>query len=192
MMAEARAGSTAARGQLFEVHRAYLLAVAGAELDAGLRAKADASDLVQESLFEALLGFSSFDGRRPEQLQAWLREILLHNVANFRRRYHGTAMREAAREVPLPVPWPGARPGEHLANGDSTPSGKASRREEQERLQQVLARMPEHYRQVVVWHIHENRTFIDIGQRLGCSAGAAKQLWHRALQRLEQELRNHP
>jgi RNA polymerase sigma-70 factor (ECF subfamily) len=190
LMAAARAGSTAARGQLFESHRPYLLTIAATELDRRLQAKADASDLVQETLFEALLAFSRFDGGQPEHLRAWLREILLHNVANVRRRYKGTAKRNVGRERPLPIPWPGAQPGEGLANDDSTPSGQASHREESERLKQALLRMPGHYRNVIVWHLQDSQTFADIGLRLARSADAAKQLWHRALQCLMNELGN--
>ena len=42
LLAAARAGSTAAMGQLLEPHRRYLHAVAADELDRDLRAKADA------------------------------------------------------------------------------------------------------------------------------------------------------
>jgi RNA polymerase sigma-70 factor (ECF subfamily) len=187
LLAAARAGSGAACGQLLEAHRPYLFTVATAELDRDLRAKADAADLIQETLFEAVIGFSRFDGCRPAQLRAWLREILLHNIANFRRYFKDTVMRDITREVPLPG-RPGGQPGEGLANDDSTPSRKVLRREEHERLQQALARIPGHYRDVIVWHLQEERGFADIGQRLGRSADAAKQLWRRALQYLTNEL----
>jgi RNA polymerase sigma-70 factor (ECF subfamily) len=64
----------------------------------------------------------------------------------------------------------------------------ATRRDEHERLKQALDRLPEHYRQVVVWHLYVHWTFADIGQRLSCSAGAAKQIWLRALQHLARHL----
>jgi RNA polymerase sigma-70 factor (ECF subfamily) len=189
LLAAARAGSTHDRGQLLETHRAYLLTVAAGELDHDLQAKADATDLVQESLCEALSGFDAFAGSEPEHLRAWLREILRNNIANVRRHYKGTAMRRVDRERPLPVPWPGGLPGEGLANDDSTPSGKAARHEEHERLHQALAKLPSHYRDVIVWRLQEHRSFADIGERLGRSASAAKQLWLRAVQRLASELR---
>jgi RNA polymerase sigma-70 factor (ECF subfamily) len=188
LLAAAHAGSTAARGQLLDAHRPYLLAIAAAALDCELRAKADAADLVQEALLEALLAFDRFDGGRLEQLRSWLREILLYNIGNFRRRYRTAAMRNVAREVSLPVAWPGALPGEHLTADDSTPSGQATRHERDEVLQRALARLPEHYRNVIVWHLQDNRPFAEIGRRLGRSAEAVRHLWLRALQRLSHEL----
>jgi RNA polymerase sigma-70 factor (ECF subfamily) len=137
---------------------------------------------------DALLEFRNFQGATPEQLRAWLRAILIHKVANTHRRYKQTAMRNVGREQPLPIPWPGGLPGEGLSGDDSTPAGKAKRREEQARLDQALAQLPEHYREVVVAHLHENRSFAEIGRCLGRTEDAAKQLWLRALQRLEREM----
>jgi DNA-directed RNA polymerase specialized sigma24 family protein len=45
---------------------------------------------------------------------------------------------------------------------------------------------------VILWRYQEERTFEEIGQALGCSADAARQLWRRALERLGRELRAPP
>ena len=58
----ARAGSSEALGQMLDAYRAYLLQIAGRELDTQLRAKAGASDLVQETLLEAFRDFAGFHG----------------------------------------------------------------------------------------------------------------------------------
>lgn len=184
----ARAGSTIALGQLLEAHRRYLHAVAAAELDSSLRAKADAADLVQESLLEALHDFDAFRDNSAEQFRAWLREILRNNLANFRRRYRATAMRDVGREVPLAATETSAGGTAQLAVQVSSPSSQASRCEEKERLFRVIEQLPAHYRDVIVWRVREASTFADIGRRLGRSADAAKQLWLRAVQRLMQEL----
>ena len=52
----------------------------------------------------------------------------------------------------------------------------------------ALGRIPEHYRQVVVWHQYDRLTFEEIGRRLGRSAESARKLWSRALIRLAEEL----
>jgi RNA polymerase sigma-70 factor, ECF subfamily len=192
LLSDARAGSAEALGELLEAHRRYLLAVASSELDSTLQAKADAADLVQESLLEALHDFAHFCDYRPEQLRAWLRQILRNNLANFRRHYRATAMRDVGREVPLPAADMSAQPGEHLPTQIRTPSSHASRREEKEQLFRVIAQLPGHYRDVIVWRIHETQTFAEIGHRLGRSPDAAKQLWLRAVQRLMHELKSRP
>ena len=82
--------SAAAFGEVFEACRAYLLAVADRELDADLRAKGGASDIVQETFMEAHRDITQFHGTSDEELRAWLRRLLLNNVSNFRRRYQSS------------------------------------------------------------------------------------------------------
>src|SRR5262245_55812569 len=79
-LAAARAGSSEALGQALEACRNYLLLIALRELDSGLQAKGGASDLVQETMVDALRDFRRFHGSSEAELQAWLRELLLHNL----------------------------------------------------------------------------------------------------------------
>src|SRR2546423_1075372 len=102
-LAAARAGSNEALGQALEVCRAYLLRIANDGLDAALRAKGGASDLVQETFLEAQRDFPRFNGTSDAEWKAWLRQLLVHNAANFARRYRGTGKRRADRAVPLPM-----------------------------------------------------------------------------------------
>ena len=99
---EARAGSVAALGQLFEGCRKYLLLVANGELDSELRPEggcigSGAGDLLRRAArFQAV---SRFD---PAELFAWLTGILTHRLSNHIRHY-ATRMRDVRREVPLDV-----------------------------------------------------------------------------------------
>src|SRR5215471_5317922 len=86
-LAEARAGEVHALGEALEACRAYLLHVAEHELETGLRAKGGASDLVQQTFMEAQQDFSRFAGTSEAELLAWLRRMLLNNIANFRRQW---------------------------------------------------------------------------------------------------------
>src|SRR6476469_3978998 len=95
----ARGGSAQALGEALEACRVYLQAIAERELDPELRAKGGASDLVQETFLEAHKDFAQFKGDTEDALLAWLRRMLLNNLANFRRRYRGTRKRRAGREV---------------------------------------------------------------------------------------------
>jgi RNA polymerase sigma-70 factor (ECF subfamily) len=184
-LAAARAGSAEALGRLFEQFRPYLLAIAAAELDADLAAKVGPSDLVQETFLESHRDFAAFRGEQPDELRSWIRQVLLHNLQNSRRRYQKTLARRVGREVPLPVLGPRALPGEHLSADDSTPSAHFGRSEDRNRVQQAIARLPEHYRAVIVWHHKEGLTFAAIGARLNRSPDAARLLWWRALQHLK-------
>jgi RNA polymerase sigma-70 factor (ECF subfamily) len=166
-----------------------LLLIAGEELDSDLQAKAGASDLVQDTLLEAQRGFADFKGDTHRQLLAWLRRILLNNLANFNRRYRRTQRRQVAREVSLDAD---PRLSGLLKSDSSTPSGKTIRREEVEALEQALLKLPEHYRQVIVMRHRENRSFAEIGKQLERSADAARMLWWRALENLAEQLSDGP
>src|SRR5215467_12834077 len=106
----ARAGSGAALGRALNGCRAYLLLIAEKELDPDLRAKGGASDLVQETFLEAQRDFARFDGTSEAELLAWLRRILVNNLGNFSRRYHGTHRRALDREVELRQPADSSNP----------------------------------------------------------------------------------
>ena len=73
LIAQARAGSAEALGQLLVTYQRYLLLVAERELDPDLRAKGSASDLVQETFLEAQRDFARFQGSSRDELRAWLR-----------------------------------------------------------------------------------------------------------------------
>ena len=130
LLAEARNGSPAALGEALEACRAYLLTVAGQELDPALCAKAGASDLVQQTFLEAQRDFGRFDGTTEEELLNWLRRVLLNNVSNFARAYRATGKRNVGREIELEAgrssaDWRGA-----LAGDTTTPSGLVMQEEQ--------------------------------------------------------------
>jgi RNA polymerase sigma-70 factor (ECF subfamily) len=188
-LVEARSGCLDALGPALEAYRQYLLGVAERELDSALRAKGGASDLVQETFLEAQRDFAQFQGASAAELQAWLRRLLLNNLANFTRLYRGTDKRDVGREVLLEAGTPGvADPG--LAAATPSPSGEAMANEQAEVVRAALARLPDDYRQVLIWRYQEGRSFDEIGQRLQRTANAARKLFARALEHFEQEMEN--
>src|SRR5262245_7270734 len=86
-LAAARAGSCEALGQALESCRGYLLCIAAERLPDGLGAKAGASDLVQQTFLEAQRDLPGFHGESDEEWRAWLRRLLLNNLANLVRDY---------------------------------------------------------------------------------------------------------
>ena len=95
-----RQGDPTAREQLFDIYRPYLHLLAQGQLGRHLRAKCDASDLVQQTLLEAHRDFSGFQGTQEVELLAWLRRILAHNLFNEARRF-AARQRDASREVSM-------------------------------------------------------------------------------------------
>jgi RNA polymerase sigma-70 factor, ECF subfamily len=179
----ARHGDREALGQALSEVRDYLLLVAHEELDSSLKAKENASDLVQETFLRAQRSVQRFRGRTAGEWRHWLRTILIRNLAKDRRRFVTTAKRRVRREVTL-----SEEVRLEFAGHSETPSRDLERREREAALIEGLERLPDRYRDVVVWHHREQLSFEEIGRRCGISAEAARKLWTRALGRLRKEL----
>lgn len=184
----ARQGSGAALGQVLETCRRYLLSVANQELEPELQAKVGPSDVVQESFLEANRDFGQFHGRTQEDLLAWLRRILLHNLANVRRQFCGTDKRRLDREVPLSAAL-GGLVEDSLIAARPTPGSELAAREQVALMFQAVKQLPEHYREGLRLRHEEGRSFEEIGARTGRSAEAARKLWARAVELLKELLK---
>ncbi len=182
---DARGGSPAALGWLLDSYRQYLLAIAHQQLDAELRAKVASSDVVQQTVMEALAHFGRFDGQTPQEWAAWLCRILANNLVDVRRHYCDTQKRQLDREVPE-APLAGL--ADALAAEVDSPSTEAIAHEEESALHRALAALPEADRQVVQWRSFERLPFEEIGRRLGCRGEAARKRWARAVEQLGQSL----
>lgn len=189
-LSQARGGSLAAQGQILELCRKYLLLVANRELEAKLRAKGGASDLVQETLLEAHRGFARFEGTTRAEFLAWLRRILLNNLSNFRRRYVETENRCISRELSLDVSDSVADLKRSLALDTPSPSSRAAAGEESAALDRALELLPVDYREVILLRHGQGLSFADVGQLLDRSDEAARKLYVRAIERLRQELKS--
>jgi RNA polymerase sigma-70 factor (ECF subfamily) len=183
----ARAGSAEAMGRLLEACRAYLLLIANQDLDSDLQAKGGASDLIQDTFLEAQNGFAQFRGRTQQELLSWLRGILRHNLADFRRRYRVRALRRAAQEQPLAAPENAALFQQLIADS-AWPEQKAATAEEAEAVRQAMSRLPEDYRRVIALRHEQALPFAIVAQQMDRSPEAVRKLWFRAIERLRKEL----
>jgi RNA polymerase sigma-70 factor (ECF subfamily) len=188
----ARTGSREALGQALDACRGYLLAIAERKLSPQLQAKGGASDVVQQTLLDAFRDFAGFQGDTVVELRKWLRRLLLNNLVDFTRQYRDTDKRQIDREVALPARGsPEARAG-GLAAAVPSPSGEALAREQAEAIQRALERLPDDYRQVLIWRYREERSFEEIGRLLDLTPNAARKLLLRAVRRMQQEVEAPP
>jgi RNA polymerase sigma-70 factor (ECF subfamily) len=188
-----RRGEAKALEQLFDRYRHYLRVLAEGQLGGRLRAKCDASDIVQQTLLEAFRDFAGFQGTHEAELLAWLRRILAHNLCNEAR--HFTAQqRDAAREVSLEQVRAGldkssAALGRCLAADTPTPSSLAAHHEASVRLADTLARLPPNYQTVLLLRVFEGLSADEVAQRMNSTAGAVRMLQLRALTALRAEMK---
>lgn len=187
LLSAARRGAPDAIGRIFESARFQLHQLAERELPGDVRAKIGPSDIVQETAVDAQRDFGRFGGTTPEELFAWLREILRHNVIDAVRHHRDARKRDATREVSLGSASV-RRAGEALPQFSRSPRGSAIRREEAATLNLVLAGLPPDYRQVLELRYWRGLSFPDIASQFGRSPEAVRKLWYRALARLNEDL----
>jgi RNA polymerase sigma-70 factor, ECF subfamily len=186
----ARSGSDSARGQLLELYRNYLGLLARIQIGRRLQGKVDPADMVQETFLEAHRQFNRFRGGSEMELTAWLRAILAGVLSHLVRRYFGTQGRDVRLEREL------ADDLEHssrfldrgLASPESSPSQRASRREQAVLLADALNQLPPDYREVLILRHLQGLTFPEVAGRMGRTVDSVEKLWVRALPRLRRVL----
>lgn len=188
LLNHARSGDAPAQGDLLRRFEPWLRLLVRVQLESRFAAKFDASDVVQQTLLEAVKAFPQFRGSTEAELTAWLRQILAHALAHEIRRYHGTAKRDITQEVSLEaeLAQSSQRLGAMLAESGPSPSQQAARRELDVLLADVLARLPDDYRDVLIFRHLEDFSHEEIASRMNRSPGAVRMLWVRALAALRE------
>lgn len=181
LIAAARQGCQKSLGDLAERYRRYLLHVANDSLNPALRAKVAPSDLVQEAMLVAHRSFRTFEGGSEAELLAWLRQIVHFRALQAARRYFCTAARDPRCEIPMD----GVQPisPELMPDREVTPCARLLAKEEVGRLEEALAALDEAPRKIIKMR-SARMSFAQIGERLGCSAEAARKRWTRAIAQL--------
>ena len=172
-------------GRVLEPFREYLRVLAVVHLDARLRGKLDPSDVVQQTLLRACVGFDQLRGRESGVVAAWLRKILARTLADAVRDLE-RAKRDLARERSLEAALgqSSVRLEQWLAADQSSPSERADRNEQLLRLADALAGLPADTREAVVLKHCRDWTLAEIADHLGRTPAAVASLLHRGLKQL--------
>jgi RNA polymerase sigma-70 factor (ECF subfamily) len=152
-------------------------------LDNRLRARLDASDVVQDALRDATRRLGGYLASEPVPFGLWLRQIATDHLNKAWRYHYNTNRRTVSNEVPLPE-RSSLQLAMQLISNCSTPSQQLSRKETAERLRQAMALLSEVDQAVLQMRNFENQSYDEIGLLLGLSADAARKQYVRALLRL--------
>jgi len=174
-------------GLELEHFRDYLRLLAQLQIPARLRAKLDASDLVQITLLKAHQAEEDFRGQTRAERSAWLRQILARTIANALRD-HARARRDVALERSLEeaLNASSARLGDWLIAKGQAPSAAAERNEQVVELAGALARLPESQRQALVMHYCQGLSLAAISEALERTRPAVASLLRRGLKQLRE------
>lgn len=170
LIALAKAGNQPAIDQLARKYwpDAYRLAMRT------LRSHEDAEEVAQDSVWEALRQLPTFRG--DASFRTWLYRIVINRSLMALRR-------KRSRRFHLTVPLPAEMlPG--CSKGQRTPEELLLEAECRTVLKEGISRLSPPYASVVQLAARENPSMIDIADRVGISAGAAKSRLHRGREQL--------
>jgi len=175
--------------EAFERYRQYLLTLARVQIDPKVRHKLDASDVVQQTLMEACRQRDQFRGTSDGQMAAWLRQILVHNLADALRSLR-RAKRDIARERHLAdaMDRSSAWLGTWLAADQTSPSLHARREEQAIVVADALAQLPQAQREALVFQHWHGWTLKEIAGHMDRTPAAVAGLLKRGLKHLRQLL----
>lgn len=177
--------------QDLESYRAYLGLLARVGLDLRLRSRLDPSDVVQQTMLQAVQAQDQYIGRSEAERAAWLRQILARNLA-MAVRYHHRGKRDVGREQSFQIALDrsSARLEAWLAADQSSPSERAERNERVLGLARALDELPGPQRDALTLHFLQELPLAEVGRQLGRSQAAAVGLIQRGLKRMRVLLEN--
>ncbi len=176
-----------AAGPQVERFREYLCLLARAHLPPRHPSRIEASDIVQETLLEACKQRGQFRGQSDGELAAWLKQMLIHNLADAlrgRERAKRDVRREQSIEAAIEDSF--CRTDGWLAAHDPSPSEQAIRIEQLLQLAEALARLPEEQRDAVVLHHLQGWPLAQIAAHLARSEASIAGLLRRGLKKLRE------
>lgn len=171
----------------WEDFRSYLRLLLDAKVDPRLRAKADLSGIVQQTLLEA----HQVPGLRQSPIAdrtAWLHRALTNNLADEIRKYRSDK-RDIGREMPSQRVTDGATDRfSILIARHSSPSAPLRREESVLRIAAALDRLPEAQRDAIVLQFWHGWKLAEIAEHMGRTRMAVAGLLKRGLRQLRDEL----
>jgi RNA polymerase sigma-70 factor (ECF subfamily) len=176
-------------GSLLEQYRNYLVVLAATQIDKRLQPRVSPSDVVQETMLRAHKNFGQFRGTTEQELLAWLRQILVNNLARFVEQHMLAARRDVRREVSIEklgvaLEQSTIQLAALVPSQGKSPSMAVQQREDAVMLADRLALLPDDYREVLVLRNLQGLQFEDVARRIGRSVGATRMLWLRAIEKL--------
>jgi RNA polymerase sigma-70 factor (ECF subfamily) len=196
LVEQLRAGHREMLATLFDQYRDRLRRMVELRLDHRLRARLDASDVVQEAYLDVSRDLDAYlsDPKLPPLL--WLRLHVGRRLTTLHRQHLGTRMRDAGLEISL---YQGALPeassaalASMILGRQTSPTQAAQRAERMLRVQEALNSLEPVDREVLALRHFEQLGRAEAALVLGISQEAGAKRYFRALKRLKDALATLP
>ena len=186
LLDRAQSGDTVAISELLGRHRASVREYVERRMDARIRARVDASDVMQEADLEVARRLQEYLEKRAVPFRVWLVRTAYENYLRLRR--HATAARRAVGQEELLPEQSSVMLARQLAAADGTPSQNVANAELAARVHVALAGLDETDREILMLRAFEGLNNAEVAQVLDLETSAASKRYARALLKLKQAL----
>jgi len=167
----------------------YIRMLARTNARKAYQGKVGASDIVQQTMLQAVQGLNGFRGGTEAEFRGWLRQILAHQLCHLDRDLHRDK-RDIRREQSMEqkLAQSSMRLEGLLAGDGPTPSQNAALGENVLQVASAIERLPSAQREAIQLHYLEGMKLSDVAQRMDKSSGAIAGLMHRGMKTLRAQL----
>lgn len=195
LLRRVREGDQHALAELFSLHRQRLWQIVNFRLDARLRGRVDADDIVQEAYLAAAQRIEHYLDNSTQTFFIWLRLITTQTMIDIHRRHLGAQMRDASRDMSIHAHYAQATSmsiASQLLGNFTSPSQIVMRGEVSVQLDAAIESMEPIDREVLALRHFEELTNSEVAEVLGIQQKAASIRYRRALKRLKEVLAKLP
>ena len=194
LVEQAQAGDESALAALFEQHRQRLRKMIDLRMTPRLRARCDASDVLQEAFLEVARRIPEYEHRDDFPFFVWLRRITYGRLSDLYRKHIVARKRTANLEVALrSEPISEVSSGllaSHLAGRFTSVHRNLIRAEVEMQLHKVIEAMDEKDRDVIALRYFEGLTTEETAAALDLTRSGVLKRFTRALTKLSQAVKS--
>ncbi len=190
LLKSAISGDHESVNRLFRRHQTRLKQMVAVRMNPRLKARLDASDIVQDTLFEAAKLLDKYISPLDAPFYPWLRQIAMQRLLDASRNHLDVEARSIRREQRFAEQNDAsvAYLVDHLATGASSPSRNASREETKRQIHQALETLADIDREVLVMRYLEQMSTVEIAASLRITERAVRKRHRAALDRMLEQL----
>ena len=167
--------------------RPQLLRIVEFRMDARIRSRVDANDILQETFLNVKQRYRNFIEEPGVSLFVWIRQLTLQVLIEFQRR-HFRQKRDVQKEVRISPTVDQSDTSQliarELAAQLTSPSQVAIRAEELEQLNRALESMNETDREILALRHYEQLSNQEVAEIIGIKPTAASNRYVRAITKL--------
>lgn len=190
LLAEIRDGDAEAVNALIDRHREAVRRLVRMRMDQAIAQRVDASDIVQDVMFEASRRLEDYIKDPVMPFHLWLRQLAKDRIIDMHRRHRAAQKRSVDREQPVASFGDDDKSAADLAqllrDAELTPAAASVRRELEQRFVEAINQLDDVDREIILMRHFEHLSSAEAASALNLTPAAAGMRYLRALKRMRE------